>query len=422
MLTSPPPGAASGNTGDTPAGEAGRRADIAARSVTTAYGHRLLGIPGTHIGAVECPGTVVQSVREWHYWWQAHYLDALVDAGHRELAAGTHYDGASRPSAGRLASRLLTTIRIRNYFRYRNWFYDDMAWLALAAGRLDRLAADARKPDRRRNARAQATLGRALDSAHTPDLGGGLFWNTKRDFKNTPATAPAALFFAKNGDSSSAQDLVDWLNAYLLDADRGLYLDGLKLSGGETTLEPAVYSYNQGPVLGALLELGAAENLDRAAGLIASVADNLSVDGVLLTHGRGDGGLFTGILMRYLALAANSNRLPNDARNTAADLVTNTAAAFWAGRCVRTVRPGTGARTALFARTGTGARRTGTGARRERRTRNVTIFSADPRLPAEQTYPAGAAVELSTQLQAWMALEAAATLGPDGAQHRSEES
>ena len=36
------------------------------------------------------------------------------------------------------------------------------------------------------------------------------------------------------------------------------------------------------------------------------------------------------------------------------------------------------------------------------------VFSPRPELPARLSYPAGAAVELSTQLQAWMVLEAAA--------------
>jgi hypothetical protein len=38
------------------------------------------------------------------------------------------------------------------------------------------------------------------------------------------------------------------------------------------------------------------------------------------------------------------------------------------------------------------------------------LFSPNPLSPATETYPAGAGVELSTQLQAWMTFEAAATL------------
>ena len=155
-------------------------------------------------------------------------------------------------------------------------------------------------------------------------------------------------------------------------------------------MENSIYTYNQGPVLGALLELGGEENLSRAATVIRAVDKHLTVPApgvapgsspdtrtsILRCDGTGDGGLFTGILCRYLALAALDARLPEGARTTAAELVNATAEAFWAGR----------------------------------RTQGGPIFSIHAAEPASVSYPAGAAVELSTQLQAWMALEAAATL------------
>jgi hypothetical protein len=91
-------------------------------------------------------------------------------------------------------------------------------------------------------------------------------------------------------------------------------------------------------------------------------------------------------LCRYLALAAADPRLPRQARATAARLVTGTAGAFWAGR-----RP-----TATK-----GSRRKGQSGRLI-----FPLHAADRGLPS----PAGAAVELSTQLQAWMAIEAAASI------------
>jgi predicted alpha-1,6-mannanase (GH76 family) len=107
---------------------------------------------------------------------------------------------------------------------------------------------------------------------------------------------------------------------------------------------------------------------------------------VMRCDGTGDGGLFTGILTRYLALAANDQQLPRDVRITAARLVTGTAGALWAGR-----RPiAAGEPLARHGRAG------------------EPIFSFEPERPASDIYPPGAAVELSTQLQAWMALEAAA--------------
>lgn len=398
------------------------RADEAARSVTHLFGQRLFFLPGTHIAATTRPsGQFKILVGPWHYWWQAHYVDCLVDTGRRELGTAdrppARFDGDSNPSAGQLASRLVTGIRLRNFLTFVNSYYDDMAWLALSTLRLEKLAEESRRPTRRRYARIRKRLTLQFDSASTDDLDGGTFWSTKRDFKNTPATAPVALYYARTGNPAKAQALLDWLDARLFDAGCGLYLDGLRISPtGETVLEDAIYTYNQGPVLGALLELGGTRNLERAAIVVDAVAQHLTLSGsgapdagapeagapdagttginggttgttVLRCDGRGDGGLFTGILTRYLALAARDGRLPDHTHTMAARLVTDTAAALWAGR--RSVSPGE-----PLAQHGGAGR---------------LVFSYDPRLPAGSAYPPGAAVELSTQLQAWMVLEAAAT-------------
>jgi predicted alpha-1,6-mannanase (GH76 family) len=378
------------------------RADVAARSVTHLFGQRLFFLPGTHIAATARPSGRIENLRRpWHYWWQAHYLDCLVDAGFRELGRAGRppekFDGDSRPSAGQLASRLVTGIRLRNFLTFVNHYYDDMAWLALSTLRLERLAEESRRPSPRRQERIRKSLTLQFDSASTDDLGGGTFWSTKRDFKNTPATAPVALYYARTGNTGKAQALLDWLDARLFDPARGLYLDGIRVrSTGETVLEDAIYTYNQGPVLGALLELGGTANLERAATVVRAVATHLTLPEaaaanpadpmVLRCDGTGDGGLFTGILTRYLALAANDQQLPRDVRITAARLVTGTAGALWAGR-----RPiAAGEPLARHGRAG------------------EPIFSFEPERPASDIYPPGAAVELSTQLQAWMALEAAA--------------
>jgi predicted alpha-1,6-mannanase (GH76 family) len=387
------------------------RADEAARSVTRMFGQRLFFLPGTHIAAIERPSSRLKNLaRPWHYWWQAHYVDCLVDAGRRELARGARFDGGNRPSAGRLASQLVTGIRLRNFLTFVNNYYDDMAWLALSTLRLEKLADETRMPGRRRNARVRRSLTLQFDSASTDDLGGGTFWSKKRNFKNTPATAPVALFYARTGNSAKAQMLVDWLHAKLFDPAQGMYQDGLRInSDGGVLLEAAIYTYNQGPVLGALLELGGPGNLERAAALVDAVARHLTrpavqasgrTAAVLRCDGTGDGGLFTGILARYFALAANDRRLPAPTRAMAAALVTETARAFWDGRRSVEASESLGRK---------GARQ---GAQ--------LVFSVFPEAPAGATYPPGAVVELSTQLQAWMVLEAAAavsgaTLQPDPA-------
>ncbi|MHA7240906.1 glycoside hydrolase family 76 protein [Arthrobacter sp. TMS1-12-1] len=257
----------------------------AARSVRHLFARRSLRVPGTRLAAIALPAPTGPR-SHWHYWWQAHYLDCLLDEHLRDAGTGALAE----------ARKLARGIWLRNGARWRNAYYDDMAWLALALQRLDAL--DGRHRPRRR----VRVLGAALRSAHTPDLGGGVYWNTTRDYKNTPSTAPAALFFARAGETGRAQELLDWLRERLIDPSTGLYLDGVTADG---RVERSLHTYNQGTVLGALLAAGGPDNLRHAAGLAVAVAREVADDdGVLPLAAAGDAGLFTGILARYLAQAA----------------------------------------------------------------------------------------------------------------------
>lgn len=384
---------------------AAARAEAAAAAVHTLFGRRALGLPGTYLPDVTWPGP--RDWRgPWNYWWLAHQLDCLVDAALRWRDAGS---AATADRYAARAHRLLRTMRLRNVFVFTNSYYDDMGWLLLAAHRLHALQPHS-PAGRLATVAARAITGH-LRRAETDALGGGLWWNTARDFKNIPATAPAAIFAARIGDTARAQRLLDWMYAALREPDTGLFLDGVRLDPAPGpgprpvtgVLVRDVYTYNQGLVLGALLSLGDPASLDRAAALVAAVNERLVVTRgrhrALITHGGHDGGLFTGILTRYLALAARCPGLDADARTQAATLVTDTAEALWAGRSEHPT--GTGSAAALRGR----AARSGP---------PVLVFSPDPLQPASTTQPRGIPVELSTQLQAWMVLEAAATLAGAG--------
>ncbi|TLK55295.1 glycoside hydrolase family 76 protein [Glutamicibacter sp. V16R2B1] len=312
-------------------------ADNAARDVNDRFGHRLMGLPGTWIGALRAPVPTPNApaargrrIRgdapwsEWHYWWQAHYLDAIVDMG-------CHYVRAGAPEAAkaevRRGLRLLRGIKIRNFGVFPNYFFDDMAWLALSSHRLNALCLELHQQPAKLAQSAVDSLTRQLRSGQDSVLGGGLYWSRKRAFKNVPVNGPAALHFARIGDRKTAASLVDWMREKLFDPTLGLYLDGIYLVNAGHRLEGQIYTYNQGPILGAWLELGDERYLRQAADLIDAVDRGLTVpqQGLRLEQG-GDGGLFTGILCRYLALAATDHRLPQRARQTAARLVSDTAA------------------------------------------------------------------------------------------------
>lgn len=307
-------------------------AERAATEVNACFGHRLMGLPGTWIAAIATCGRAPSPPGRatfrspWHYWWQAHYLDAIIDTALLALSAGRAM-AAMREL--RRAQALLRGIMVRNFLRFPNDFYDDMAWLALAATRLNDLCRLVTGHGSPLACFAARTLRRQLHRAHDMVLGGGIYWSRKRDFKNTPANGPAALHFARTGEWAMARGLLDWLRTELFDPATGLYLDGIHPCTTARDVESTIYTYNQGPVLAALLEFEQPEYLRQAADLIDAVQEHLSTPGagIRLEQG-GDGSLFTGILCRYLALAAHNERLPVKSRHTASKLVKETATAL----------------------------------------------------------------------------------------------
>jgi predicted alpha-1,6-mannanase (GH76 family) len=138
------------------------------------------------------------------------------------------------------------------------------------------------------------------------------------------------------------------------------------------------YTYCQGVYLGACVELAERDGhprwVDRAAAVLDAIAGRMvGPDGVIPGFDDGgDGGLFNGILARYLADAAV--RRPELAP-LATRLVLASAAAAWQGRVEVTGGP---------------------------------VFAPDWRRPARPPHPGVPEADLSVQLSAWMLLEAAA--------------
>ena len=102
------------------------RAAEAEVAVARRHLRRLWALPGTQLGVVAWPSSRRDRLfGTWHYWWQAHLLDCLVDAQLRD------------PQTQR-QSRINRQIRahwLRNNLSWTNNYYDDMAWLALSLER-----------------------------------------------------------------------------------------------------------------------------------------------------------------------------------------------------------------------------------------------------------------------------------------------
>jgi predicted alpha-1,6-mannanase (GH76 family) len=267
-------------------------------------------------------------------------------------------------------------IWLRNARRWTNTYHDDIAWLGLALQR----AAVVAGVD---SAAALAEIMARLHGGCTPEGGGGLWWRVGDDFKNAPATGPAAILLARSGDAADQQravDLGEWLSAELVDAATGLVWDGVRVGpdGSIRSVEKSIYSYCQGVYLGACVELarltGDVVWPRRASSVVSAVHAHLVDEhGVLRCHGEGDGGLFTGILARYLALAATELPVAEaSTRQLAAGLVRTAAEAAWRNRGVATGGP---------------------------------VLGLDRSAP---TPPHGGPADLSVQLSGWMLAEAAA--------------
>ena len=64
------------------------RAASAEAAVAKRHLKRLWQLPGTQLGVVGWPATRKDLLFDtWHYWWQAHLLDNLVDAQLRDPQA-----------------------------------------------------------------------------------------------------------------------------------------------------------------------------------------------------------------------------------------------------------------------------------------------------------------------------------------------
>ncbi|HEY6422377.1 MAG TPA: glycoside hydrolase family 76 protein [Pseudonocardiaceae bacterium] len=332
------------------------RADAAEQAVYTRYLRRLWALPGTRLGRNNWP---TPSVATWNYWWQAHLLDCALDA----------YQRAPSPSRHHIVAGLVRGIRIRNLTSWVNNYHDDISWLGLALQRAAALAG-VRRPG------AEEAIARRLRAGLGPS--GGMRWRVGDDFINVPATGPAAIFFARRGDLQLAASLAGWVVEHLIDPDTGLAFDGLRVNpdGSVRTVERAFYTYCQGVLLGACVELAAStgeprwsEQADRT---VRAVAEHLTDNGVLRGQGGGDGGLFAGILARYLVLAA---RVPSG--QIAAQLVLDSAEAAWSHQCTASEGP---------------------------------VFGPQWTVAAVSPGPSLAECDLSVQLSGWMLLEAAAAL------------
>jgi predicted alpha-1,6-mannanase (GH76 family) len=251
-------------------------------------------------------------ITNFNYWWNAHALDVLVDAYIR--TGDTKYK--SRMTA------LVNGIKDTNGGTYLNDYYDDMEWLGLSSLRAYHATNDVTFLD------LSKLLWSDIKTGLNTNQGGGIAWRkTQLDYKNTPANAPAIILACRlyaieqnSADLQLAKDVYTWLKNTLVDPSTGLAWDGInRTQNGQ--IDKWMFTYNQGVWIGAGLELYRATNEQSYLNDAIKAADYVINDvqffpnGIMKAEGNGDGGLFKGILVRYLTVLSKDINVPKTKRD-----------------------------------------------------------------------------------------------------------
>ncbi|WP_455586428.1 glycoside hydrolase family 76 protein [Bacteroides sp.] len=249
----------------------------------------------------------------FNYWWMAHVIDVCVDAYQRSG------DAKYRKQAIEVYNAMISYGK-KTYGHDNslwNGFFDDMEWMGLACLRADAVWGSALE---KRWSNGAVQLWEWIKAGWNEQYyDGGIQWNdqspsSKNACSNAPAAILAARLYSETGNQEYLEWAVkiwDWMNSHLL-FDNGIVKDSYTQDNWGWT-----FTYNQGTWIGACLELykitGEQKYRDAAvrnADYVVNDWEKFSPHGILDDgEGKGDGGLFKGIFMRYLSQWILSGKL-----------------------------------------------------------------------------------------------------------------
>lgn len=235
-----------------------------------------------------------ETSRTFDYWINAQALDVMIDVFEREKTSENKD----------WILRLYKGIAVNNNNSYINNFYDDMAWLTLACLRAYEVTGDTvykSTVDR---------LWREIKIGWNDLKGGGIRWNkenrhegSKNACINSPACIIAARLYRMFGNEDDlrwAHKIYNWEKPLMVDDATGRVWDAV---GNHN---PGwVFTYNQGTWIGAALEMYGITHekvyLDDALKTMNwVVSPEYSKNGILPGGRDSDGGMFSGVCVRYM--------------------------------------------------------------------------------------------------------------------------
>lgn len=262
---------------------------------------------------------------QFNYWWQAHALDAIVDASVR----------VDDDRYFQLISDFYAGVNVTNN-GFINDFYDDMSWMALAFLRAHELTGD------NKYLSTAQVLWEDIITGWNETQGGGICWNkSATSYKNTCSNATAAMLsfrlYKVTGESKylvMGEKILVWLTSTLVDPSTGIVYDGIGRNGGNEIDYNWLFTYNQGVYIGACVEYYNITNDQLWLSNAKRTADRAIIkfsnpSQVLKSEGDGDGGLFKGIFIRYLVLLTDKNYLDDEAYNSYREFIRKNAESVW---------------------------------------------------------------------------------------------
>lgn len=262
-------------------------------------------------------GTYIQNntgSTTFHYWPNAHVLHVLIDA----------YKRTNDEKYLDRSKTLLKGIKIKNGGTYNNVYNDDMLWLGNSTMRAYNVTND------EEYLKVAVELWNIIITSWSDDVfGGGITWKQDTPYqKNAVSNGPATVLAMRLYEATGKADYLDWAKKIyeweketLVDPYTGLVWDNISLQDGEEVINRDwIFTYNIGTWVGSGLKLyqatGEQQYLEDAilSATSMTTSNALTTNGIMKDEGQGDGGLFKGILVRYLTQLILEQDLPAESR------------------------------------------------------------------------------------------------------------